>query len=169
MIIGTGHGWCLNIHLFKEVGAHQALTRQFDLVSVIPASLNLSRILTYDFITRLHVAGNVDLAHIDPTARIDKECKTDQTLLAIDIGRGVDVRKRVALFTQTFSNCLDRLVDFCAGEVLPRCNLDQFADFFFRNDKFTDRFNAADQVTITFALRNRQVNIFLIRADRHLR
>ena len=124
--------------------------------------------MTNDFVTRFGVAGHIDLAHIDATARIDKQRETDQTFLPVDIGRGIDVGERIAFVTQTFRDRLDGLIHFVAREDLTRCDLDQLFDLFLGHDEFADNLHAADHVTVTLTLGNRQIDVFFVRADRYL-
>src|SRR5450830_1725245 len=92
---------------FLEIAeAVNAVTRELDAFAVVPRVFKLTEFAADHFIAGLGVAGNIDVTHIHALARIDHDREGYFLLVAINVGIGIDVGKRITEVTKTFTDLL---------------------------------------------------------------
>jgi hypothetical protein len=69
----------------KEPQLVDTLLGSGNLVAVVPAAFHLADFTTDNFVAGLGIAGDIDPAHINPLARIDKNCESDLGRFSLSI------------------------------------------------------------------------------------
>ena len=156
-------------HLVEEAKAVNARARTIDRFRVVPAALHLAHLATHDLVARLGVATDVDAAHIHPSTRIDKDREGDLALDLVDFGGGIDVGEGVTLVAEAVGDRLGGLGETLAREGLAGTDLRQRLIFGFGQDEITGEAHAAHRVLLALGDVHRDVDVLLVRRDRHLR
>ena len=156
-------------HVLEVAQAVDTVARQLDLVAVVPGRFELAEFAADDFIARGGVAGDIHVAHVHALARIDEESKTHFMLVTVDFGIGIDVGKRIAERGQAVLDAFIRGRQARARVNLAFAHQVQRFQLFFAAEHLAFELGAGDLVLFTFGDIDRQVDIFFIGRDRHLR
>ena len=121
------------------------------------------------FVAAAGIAGDVDTAHIDPPPRVDHYRKSDTLCGLVQLGDRVGVGKSITLVAQPVGDFFGALVEFLAREGLARLQLDQPAQFGFRQQQLAAELDIGHGVLFALGDIDRDVDVFLVRRDRYLR
>ena len=167
LVGGAGHWLSLYLHVVEVAQTVDALLGLVDLLGVVPLALHLPHLAADHFVAGAHVAAHVDAMHVGTPARIDEDGESHLTLLAIDLGGGVDVGKGVAFVAEPVGYRLHRGIELLAREDVAGLELGELAVFLFRQNEIAGKAHRRNGVALPFLDRDRNVDVLLVRSDRH--
>ncbi len=88
---------------------------------------------SYHFVAGPAVAADIDASDVNPAPRIDEEGESDLLFFLVQLGRRIDIGKRITVVAQPVGNELDRFRQLLPGKHVAGGKLDQCAQLILGN------------------------------------
>ena len=169
-LVGSARdGRRIDIDLGKIRQSIQALFGFLYLVAVVIGAFELPHFAADDFVAAAAVARNVDAAHVHPASRIDHDGQSDTLGRLVQLRHCVGIGKGIALVSQPVGDALGAFRKLLARKSLSRFQLDHGAQFGLGQQHDAAELDLRYGVFFTFGNVDRDVDVFLVRRNRHLR
>ena len=143
--------------------------RAVDPCAVVPRALELPHLAADHLVARPRVAADVDLPHVHPATRVDVDGERRLVLFAVDLGDHVDVRKGVAFRSQAVADPLGGHLQFLPRIRLARSHGHEATELELRHGQIACEPDVGDAERLALEDVDRDVDVLLVRRDRHLR
>ncbi|MNJ24154.1 hypothetical protein D3C77_185620 [compost metagenome] len=168
LVVGARYGRGLDVDFLEEAQALQTGLGLVDQVGRSPAAFHLAHFAAQHFVFGLGVATEVDTVDVGTLARIDHEGDVDGVILVVWLWHAVDVGEGVAFVAQTTGDQLGGGGHHFTREHLARLHQHQRLDLVFRHLEVAGEFHVTNGVLLTFVDVDSNVDVLLVRGDRHL-
>jgi hypothetical protein len=128
----------------------------------------LTHLAAQHLVAGARIALHVDPAHIDALAGIDEKGHRDLVFCFIDLGDGIHVGEGIALVAQQIGNPLGAFSGRLARKELAALELDQREQLLRRHRGLARQLDVTDTEGLAFIDDDRDINLFLVGADRDL-
>ena len=151
-------------HSFKEAQTVNTVTRELHSFAVVPGSFILTHFTANYFVLRLAVTGNIDVAYICATARVD--CVDNLRFVVFHHNRRrTSGCKRIAQARELIDNGGRTRVH--NGSVIDGVGFDlnQLLQFILKAEHVARQFHTGDVILLPFSHVDRDENVLLIRSN----
>src|SRR4030095_12427696 len=159
----------LDVDVLEIAEAPDPHFRAVDARAVVPCAFELAHFPPDDFIAGPRVAADVDLANVHAPARVHVDDEGGLVLVAVDLGDDVDVGERVAFGAKAVADRLCRRLQFLARIDLAGPDRYEPPELVSRDWEVAGEPHVRHREGLAFADVDRDIDVFLVRRDRHLR
>src|SRR5699024_4667871 len=167
-VLAAGHGLGVDLDIGDIGQACQARARTFDRASRKRCAFELAHFPTQGLVIGLFVAGKLDPAYIAAFTGIDVEGQIHGVVFVIDLGQRVDLGKGIAEIRQPRRDLVGGISDVGAPEYVTFVHRYQALHTGFRHDHVAGEMVAGNRVLRAFIGVDGEVDVLLVRRQRHL-
>ena len=159
----AGYFLRLYIHFSEKTESVDPVTRQLDLVAVIPGGFELAEFPAQHFVAGSVVATNGDAAHVDAAHGLGLHREHDAVIDPVEFGLHLNARKGIAERAEIVGKRLGRFIDPFRVVRLAGAHRDQGFELFFLAQIISLQLDAGDGVFLAFGHIHGDHQIFTVR------